>query len=252
LREDESIFSPSDALRSVAENAKIPVENVRVPERIVVTYHRRAYEYTKSLIGGKAIDWWMYGDRQPFCVGRYGDKDVGLGLFWVGAPAVTMTLEEVIACGAKQIFEVGLAGGLQTFLKPGDIVVVTEAIRDEGTSHHYLPPETKVHSSEKPRERLISRLKEKKRHHHIGPVWTTDAVYRETRGKFLKFKHYGALAINMETSAIFALAKFRNVDVVSAQVISDVLSESGWSQAFGTEPVVEATKALMNIILETL
>jgi uridine phosphorylase len=252
LREDEPIFSPSHVLRSIAEDARIPVENIRVPERIVVTYHRRPYEYAKSLIGGKAIDWWMYGDRQPFCVGRYGDKDVGLGLFWVGAPAVTMTLEEVIACGAAQIFEVGLAGGLQTFLKPGDIVVVTEAIRDEGTSHHYLPPETKVYSSEKPRERLISRLKEKKRHHHIGPVWTTDAVYRETRGRFLKFKHYGALAVNMETSAIFALAKYRNIDAVSAQVISDVLSESGWSQAFGTEPVVEATKALMNSILETL
>jgi uridine phosphorylase len=42
-----------------------------------------------------------------------------------------------------QIFEVGLAGGVQPYLKPGDIVVVTEAIHDEGTSHNYLPPETK-------------------------------------------------------------------------------------------------------------
>jgi len=152
----------------------------------------------------------------------------------------------------RLLFEVGIAGGLQAFLKPGDIVVVKEAIRDEGTSHHYLPAETKVRSSETLREKLISRLKEKKTDHHVGPVWTTDAVYRETRGKFLKFKRYGALAVNMETSAIFALAKFRNVDAVSAQVISDVLSESGWSQAFGTEPVVEATKILMNSVLEAL
>jgi uridine phosphorylase len=252
LREDEPIFSPSDVLRSVAESAKIPVENLRVPERVVVTYHTRTYEHAKSLVDGKAIDWWPYGDRQPFSVGRFGDKDVGVGLFWVGAPATTMTLEEVIACGAKQIFEVGVAGGLQTFLKPGDIVVVTEAIRDEGTSDHYLAPEIKVHSSETLRERLISRLKENKINHYVGPVWTTDAVYRETRGEFLKFRGHGVLAVNMETSAIFALAKYRNVDAVSAQVISDILTESGWSQAFGTEPVLEARKSLMNSILEAI
>jgi uridine phosphorylase len=252
LREDEPIFSPSDTLRWVAENAKIPVESIRAPERLIVTYHRRTYEHTKSLIDGKAVDWWMYGDRQPFCVGRFGDKDVGVGLFWVGAPATVMTLEEVIACGARQIFEVGVAGGLQTFLKPGDIVVVTEAIRDEGTSRHYLPPETKVHSSERLRERLISRLKENKTSHYVGPAWTTDAVYRETRGEFLKFKGRGVLAVDMETSAIFALAKYRNVDAVSAQVISDVLSESGWLQAFGTELVLEARKSLMKSILEAI
>jgi uridine phosphorylase len=45
------------------------------------------------------------------------------------------------------IIEVGLAGGLQEFLKPADIIVVTEAVRDEGTSYHYLPPGVKVESS---------------------------------------------------------------------------------------------------------
>jgi purine-nucleoside phosphorylase len=47
----------------------------------------------------------------------------------------------------------------------------------------------------------------------------------------------------METSAIFALAKYRNVDAVSVQVISDILTQSGWSQAFGTQPVLDASKS---------
>jgi uridine phosphorylase len=118
-------------------------------------------------------------------------KDVGLGLFWAGAPAITMTLEELIACGVKQIFEVGVAGGLQAFLEPGDIVVVTEAIRGEGASHHYLGSETKAYSSERLRERVISRLREDKIPHYVGPVWTTDAIYRETRGEFLNFRGHG-------------------------------------------------------------
>ena len=91
-------------------------------------------------------------------MGKFNNVDVGFGRFSIGAPAAAATLEEMIACGAREIFEVGLTGGLQQFLKPGDIIVVTEAIRDEGTSHHYFPPEVKVESPEDLRERLLKQL----------------------------------------------------------------------------------------------
>lgn len=191
-----------------------------------MTYQRSTYECAKRLIDGKSVDWWMYGESQPFCIGRFNDVEIGLGRFWIGAPAVAMTLEEVIACGAKTIFEVGLSGGLQAFLQPGDIIVATKAIRDEGTSYHYLPPEVKVESSTRLRERLVKHLNEKNIKHFVGPVWSTDGVYRETRSKFRKFKNAGTLVVNMETSPIFAVAKCRNVEVASAQVISDILTET--------------------------
>ena len=85
--------------------------------------------------------------EKPSCTGRFNGVEIGVGLFPIGAPAAASTLEEAIACGAKMIIEVGLAGGLQGFLKPADIIVVTEAVRDEGTSYHYLPPGVKVESS---------------------------------------------------------------------------------------------------------
>jgi uridine phosphorylase len=59
----------------------------------------------------------------------------------IGAPVTCMVLEEVIATGAKEIIEVGIAGGIQPYLKPGDILVITGAKRDEGTSYHYYPPD---------------------------------------------------------------------------------------------------------------
>ena len=60
---------------------------------------------------------------------------------------------------------------------------------------------------------------------------TTDGVYRETRGKLRKYKSGGVVVVNMETSAIFAVAKYRKVEAASPQIISDILTEKGWLQA---------------------
>ena len=164
-----------------------------------------------------------------------------------------MSLEELIACGAKTIFEVGLCGGLQAFLEPGDIVAVTEAIRDEGTSHHYLPSKARVESSDGLRENLINHLNEQRIDHHVGRVWSTDGVYRETYKKFRKFRNAGILGVNMETSAIYAVAQYRGVDAASAQVISDILSETEWQQHFFShQSVTKNTEMLVQSVLETL
>jgi uridine phosphorylase len=252
LSEDEAVFTPSEFISYIAKARKVEVDEIKVPQRLLMTYQRSAYEYAKGLIDGKLVDWWIYGENQPFCTGKFNNVEVGLGLFWVGAPAAVMTLEEVIACGAKTVFEVGSSGGLQTFIKPGDIVVATEAIRDEGTSYHYLPAETKVESSKRLRNKMVKRLNERTIKHFIGPVWSTDGVYRETRGKFLKFRDAGVLAVNMETSAIFAIANYRGVEAASVQVISDVLTETGWLQAFGQKRFREKVKTLIEIAIEVL
>jgi len=252
LNEDEPVFTPLDFIRYLAKTRNVPAEAIKVPERLVFTYQPRTYEHAKNLIDGKPVDWWIYGERQPLCIGQFNNVDVGLGCFWVGAPAVAMTLEEVIACGARKIVEVGVSGGLQSFLKPGDIVVVTDAIRDEGTSYHYFPPHVKVESSKELREQILEQLQRLGIAYHMGTVWSTDGVYRETLGKFRRFRDAGVLAVNMETSAVFAVAKYRNVEAVSIQVISDLLSEEGWLQAFGQQAVRENSRKAVEIALRAL
>ena len=252
MSEDEAIITPLDFIRYVAENRKIPMDTVKAPQRLLTTYQRSAYEYVKKLINGKPINWWTYGESQPFCIGQFNDVEIGLARFWVGAPAAVMTLEEIIVCGTKIVFEVGLSGGLQNFLKPSNIVVVTEAIRDEGTSYHYLPPKVKVESSTRLRDRLVRKLNRKNIEHFVGSVWSTDGVYRETHAKFRKFRKTGVLCVDMETSAIFAVAKYRNIEAASAQVISDILSETGWVQAWDHKSVREKSEALLRAVLEVL
>jgi len=251
MSEDEAIFTPSDSIRYTAQNRKVSVDAFRIPKRLLLTYQRSAFECAKNLVNGKQVDW-IYGESQPFCIGQFNNVEIGVGRFWVGAPAAAMTLEEAIVCGAKIIFEVGLAGGLQPFLQPSNIVIVTEAIRDEGTSYHYFPPEMRLESSARLRSMLINRSENEKIRRFVGSVWSTDGVYRETRGKFLNFRKSNVLAVNMETSAVFAVAKYRNVEAASAQVISDVLTEDGWLQAFEEQSVRESTKTLLKAVVAVL
>jgi len=72
-----------------------------------VTYQTRTYELARSVISGKSVDWWVYEDTQPFCVGSFNDKEIGAIRLFIDAPAAAMVLEELIACGARTIFEVG-------------------------------------------------------------------------------------------------------------------------------------------------
>jgi uridine phosphorylase len=251
LSDDESVCKPSDAISYTAKNKKVSVESLGVPERLILTYQRNTFECARNLISGKCVEW-LYGESQPFCVGQLGGVEIGVGRFWIGAPAAGFTLEEAIACGAKTVFEVGVSGGIQSYLQPGDIVVVTGAIRDEGTSHHYFPPEVEVESDVPLRNKLVEHLKERRARHFVGPVWSTDGAYRETRGKLRRFKESGILAVDMETSAVFAIAKYRNVKAASAHIISDILTESGWQLAFGDQSVRESTEVLLKAVIETI
>jgi uridine phosphorylase len=164
-------------------------------------------------------------------VGSFNGVEIVVATNFVGSSAAAMVFEELITCGAEKVFEVGLAGGLQSFLKPGDIVVATEAICDEGTTCQYLHDHKSLAPSHSLKRLLIEALNGKRIRHHAGSVLTTDGIY-------------------METSALYAVAKHRNVEIASALVISDLLIESGWRPAFKDRRVLSSTKILMQLAVE--
>jgi uridine phosphorylase len=227
------------------------MDALTIPQRLILTYLKSTFQRGKRLIHGENVEW-IYGERVPLCIGRFNGIEVAIGQFWIGAPATVAILEEAIACCVKVIFEVGISGGIQHGLKPGDIVVVTEAIRDEGTSYHYLSPEVMVESHQPLKNKLIERLRTNGIRYYAGPVWSTDGVYRETVRKIRKFREGGILAVDMETSAVFALAKYRHVEAASAQIISDVLTEDKWTLALNSQAVRESEEILLKNVLETV
>ena len=157
---------------------------------------------------------------------------------FVGAPYAVMLLETLVAWGVRHFFFYGWCGAVSPEVKIGDILLPTAAFIDEGTSVHYCDwREAATVSHPTPASvRQIRRLLEPESTRlHAGAVWTTDAIFRETRDKIRRFQAEGALGVDMETSALFSAAHYRGVAIGGILVVSDELSSLHWLPGFKTE-----------------
>ena len=144
----------------------------------------------------------------------------------IGGSAAASVLEEVIAMGARKLLFFGSAGSLDQKLTSGHLIVPTAAYRDEGTSYHYAPPSDYIEV--KTAARLITILDELKVPFRKAKVWTTDAVYRETREAMERRKAEGCAAVEMESASLTACGDFRGVDVHYLLYAADCLDGAAW------------------------
>src|SRR5688572_3128784 len=111
----------------------------------------------------------------------------------VGAPIAAGLLEEAIAFGCKKFIACGGCGVLEKDIAVGHIIVVSSAIRDEGVSYHYLPPDREVTANSKGVNALVNILDRRGIPYRVGKTWTTDAPYRETLKKIVRRREEGCL-----------------------------------------------------------
>ncbi len=149
--------------------------------------------------------------------------------FGLGAPIVAAQAEELIALGARRLVSVALAGGIQPDLPPGTIVVAEAALRDEGTSHHYLPSDREVASDRGLVEGLVAALSARGAAVRVGRTWSTDAPYRETKDEVAAYASEGTLVVDMELAALLAVARFRGVAAAGVLVVGDSLAGGQWT-----------------------
>jgi len=165
----------------------------------------------------------------------------------LGAPQTILVLEKMIALGAKQFVAAGWCGSLQRTVQIGDIVLPSGAISEEGTSAHY--PSVDCIPSLELFDLLKSNLRSAGLKIHEGTVWTTDAPFRETCEKVKAFQSDGILAVDMETSALFSVARFRGVDLAVVLIVSDDLSTLEWSHGFKDPAFHESRKKVIKPVL---
>ena len=118
----------------------------------------------------------------------YDGEDLVLFLSRVGAPACVVQYEEVFAMGLEKLVVFGTCGVLDKSIEDLAIIIPNSAIRDEGTSYHYLKSSREITVNSKYKEEFIKLLKEHNYSYIIGKTWTTDAPYRETKNKISKRK----------------------------------------------------------------
>ena len=148
--------------------------------------------------------------------------------FGLGSPLMAGLAEELIAWGARRLISISMAGGLQPTQNPGDIVVCNRALRDEGTSYHYLPPSRFVHGDAKLASALKQSLEASGQSPSMGASWTTDATFRETDLEVQQYQSEGIQTVEMESAALFAVAQVRAAQAASVFVVGDSLAGSVW------------------------
>jgi uridine phosphorylase len=146
----------------------------------------------------------------------------------VGAPLAAGLLEETIARGCRKFIACGGCGVLDREIAVGRLIVPTSAVRDEGTSYHYLPPAHEVSASPEG----VAAIEATLRRHHVeyllAKTWTTDGLYRETKDKTARRKAEGCLAVEMEAAAFFAVAQVRRVTFAQILYGGDAVVPEGW------------------------
>lgn len=161
----------------------------------------------------------------------------------LGAPMAVLAMEKLIALGIRQFVIYGWCGSLTPDLKSGDIFLPVRALSEEGTSPHYPLPRP-AESTQILRSRLINHLQSENCSVIEGPIWTTDAPFRETREKVRTYARQGIMAVDMEFSALCTVAAFRRVSLAAVMLVSDELWEGQWRPAFRTKAFKKRDRAL--------
>jgi uridine phosphorylase len=146
----------------------------------------------------------------------------------IGAPLAAGLLEEAIARGCRKFVACGGAGVLKPDMDVGRLLVVSSAVRDEGTSYHYLPPSREVVAHPAGVAALVRHLEGRGIPHQVGKSWTTDAPYRETRQKIADRRAEGCIMVEMECAGMMAVAQFRGALYAQLLYGGDDLSGESW------------------------
>lgn len=225
-----TIFNKFDNAQSAFINPEDSTKKVvGFPDICVSTFSKNILDKFISMDGVvKIAAIYSANGESPVYKIRYGGKEIAFYMSLVGAPACVAGFEEVIAMGAKKFVLFGCCGVLKDNLVGSRIIVPASAVRDEGTSYHYLPASDEIEADSGSNNVLVSCLEKYNIPYVKGKVWTTDAIYRETVDKIEERKKEGCLAVDMEYSAMLAVARFRNIPFIQFLYGADSLTNDVW------------------------
>lgn len=160
--------------------------------------------------------------------GSYQGKEVLVANSGMYAPDTAIVMELLLCAGVKNFIRLGSCGALSSKIKVGDIVLAESAIRGDGTSSYYVEDDIIPHADKFMLKKFIDLFDEKRT--HLGPVWTTDALFRETPEIIDPVIEKGAIAVDMVSSVVLTLASVKDANAVSLLAVSDLVitGESGF------------------------
>ena len=200
-----------------------------VPERCVICFFKEVVDQVVAQQSARVIADLRWEDgTHPLYEAVHEGQRLACFQAGVGAALSAGLLEELIALGCRKFIVCGGAGVLEKDIAVGHLVVVSSALRDEGTSYHYLPAGREVQADPLGVAALDAVLRRRGLPYQLGKTWTTDAPYRETQLKIDRRRAEGCLMVEMEAAALMAVAQFRGVVLGQVLYGGDDLSGGEW------------------------
>lgn len=219
--ERKAVINPEDCLEPIPGFPEICIGifSDQIFNAIVEKYHGRPIDELRTCSGNSTV----------YEVCADGVK-AALMLPFVGGPNAISCIEEIFPRGGKYFVFAGCCGVLRHDIADGHLIIPTAAVRDEGTSYHYQPPAEEIVLDSGCVEAARQAMEALGLPYAEGKTWTTDALYRETRGKVEKRKAQGCICVEMECASLAAAAKFRNVDFAQFFWAADNLDAPEWEK----------------------
>ena len=217
--EKRAIINPSDIVASLPQ----------FPKTVVTCFARATFARILAEVPHRQIAKTSVANLEiPIYELDFHGEKIGFFNSYVGASSCVAVLEDIIAMGAENLLVFGTCGVLDSSIKETSIIIPTSAIRDEGTSYHYAPPTSEIALNHTYRKQFKQFLDAQNISYTEGKVWTTDGIYRETHQKTANRKTQGAIAVDMECSAIAAFANFRKINHFQFFYSADNLDAETW------------------------
>ncbi len=216
---EPALFSPSDTTRRADD----------FPEICVSTFSENIIQKFSSLnTTEKIAELYTANGITPIYKIRYKNTAIAFYQSRVGAPACAAGFEEVIAMGAKKFVLFGSCGVLDDDRVKNNIIIPTSAVRDEGTSYHYIAPSAEIEADARAVQILENVLTNCGYSYVKGKTWTSDAIYRETISAIWERRQEGCLTVEMECASMLAVSKYRRIPFIQFLYGADNLSSDTW------------------------
>ena len=216
---EPALFSPYDITKKIDN----------FPEICVSTFSEGIIQKFSSLEHTKKIaELYTANGMIPVYKIRYKGTDIAFYLSRVGAPACVAGFEEIIAMGAKKYVLFGSCGVLDDDKVKDNIIVPVSAVRDEGTSYHYISSSPEIEADVHSVQALENVLRNCGFPYIKGKTWTSDAIYRETLSAIQERQQEGCLAVEMECASMLAVSKYRHIPFIQFLYGADNLSSETW------------------------
>ncbi|NCQ60454.1 MAG: nucleoside phosphorylase [Myxococcales bacterium] len=157
---------------------------------------------------------------------RIDEEEVGLLPRAVGASFAVLEAEQLFAAGCRLLVSITSAGQIKDLGATPYFILIDRALRDEGTSYHYLPPSTFAEADRELLGAVYPSLRELPVAVHRGASWTTDAPFRETERAIENAARQGALAVEMEAAALYAFAQAAKRDVLCFAHVTNQMAQT--------------------------